>query len=359
MLSSIESLKTKVCALADDPSQFAPVAGAVFQLQWEQNKAYRTWCESVGWDEKRVDAAASNPEFSPHDFPHLPVQAFKYADVLTSSLGADQVSEQPSVESLVFETSGTTSTRKGTSPGRHTVLDPSMYRWSLLEGFTRKYGPPTDWCILALLPDYLQRKRSSLVHMVVELHKASGHKEQGFFLDDTTDLTRRAQRALASGHRVMILGVTHALLDYASSRPDFSTASPDRLVVVETGGMKGLRKELVRDELHALLQNDLPQACIGSEYGMTEMLSQGWSTGARFQAPPWMRPSVRRSDDPFSRQKFGRTGGLNFVDLANLHSCAFLATQDLGRVYSDGSFEVLGRFEAGEVRGCNLLLLES
>jgi hypothetical protein len=346
----LEGLKAEISALGTLPERFDALALKIFQVQFTHCRPYRNWCEAIGWGE--VDVARAVSAGDPRAVPHLPVQAFKYADVLTPT-GSGK-------SDLVFETSGTTSTRKGTPPGRHIVLDPALYLWSLLEGFQRVYGPPSDWCILALLPDYLERKNASLVHMVSALHDESKHPMQGFFLSDTADLLSRAREVLGRGDRVMILGVTHALLGLAEQKPALPVAEKGQFVVVETGGMKGRRKELLRPAVHTLLRDGLPDARIDSEYGMTEMLSQGWACGGgMFEPPKWLRAWVRRPDDPFTAQRTGRTGGLNFIDLANLHSCSFLSTQDLGRVDGQGCFEVLGRFKDSEVRGCNLLTLES
>ena len=346
----LEGLKAEIRTLAAHPERFDALALKVFRVQFAHCRPYRAWCESIGWTSAELEKAVQFGDSAA--VPHLPVQAFKYADVVTPAM-------IPGPSTLVFETRGTTATRRGTAPGRHTVLDPELYGWSLLEGFRGAYGPPSDWCILALLPDYLERKNASLVHMVSMLHAESEHPEQGFFLRNTSDLLDRASRVLSAGGRVMMLGVTHALLDLAAEMPELPQIKSGQFIVVETGGMKGRRKELLRSEVHTLLQKGLPDARIDSEYGMTEMLSQGWAQGGgKFVAPPWMRASVRRSDDPFTAQQAGRTGGLNFIDLANLHSCAFLSTQDLGRVDAEGRFEVLGRFQDSEVRGCNLLTLD-
>lgn len=273
------------------------------------------------------------------DIPFLPISFFKTHRVIAEGRK----------EETVFTSSGTT----GAATSRHLVADLGIYRQSFLKGFRHFYGDVRDYRILALLPGYLERQGSSLVLMADELIRHSGHVESGFFLHDQErlrdvllDLEERQLPAL-------LIGVSHALLDFAEKHP----LRLRHTLVMETGGMKGRRKEMVREELHGILREGLGVDAIHSEYGMTELLSQAYSRGeGRFFTPPWMGILLRELNDPFSTVPEGRTGGINIIDLANIHSCSFIATDDLGKKHPDGSFEVLGRFDNSDLRGCNLLV---
>jgi phenylacetate-coenzyme A ligase PaaK-like adenylate-forming protein len=275
------------------------------------------------------------------EIPFLPIVFFKTQPVVSSE-------QKPQA---VFTSSGTT----GSQPSRHLVTDISLYEKSFTESFTRFYGQPADCTIVALLPSYLERQGSSLVYMVEKLMAQSAQPDNGFYLHNFRALHDRLQRLQQQGKKTLLIGVSYALLDFAEKYP---LHFPE-LTVMETGGMKGQRKEIPKQELHRILCKGFGAAQIHSEYGMTELLSQAYSKGnGIFHAPPWMQICIRDQRDPFVRAPDGTVGGVNIIDLANVHSCAFIETQDLGKRYPDGSFEVLGRFEQSDIRGCNLMYEE-
>lgn len=308
---------------------FAALCRETFEFQYTSNQLYREWCNRLGRD-------ASNSRYIA-DIPALPIAFFKQAKVHTTEF-APQV---------VFESSGTT----GQQSSYHEVKDVLLYEQSYSKGFRLFYGEPADWCILALLPSYLERGNSSLVYMVNGLVQQSKHPLNGFYLNNTAELADRLRQVEASGQRTLLIGVTYALLDFAEQFP----MALQHTVVMETGGMKGRREELTREQVHGLLQEGFQINQVHSEYGMTELLSQAYSNGAgRFVCPPWMRVLVRDERDPLVVRTEGE-GILQVVDLANRYSCAFIATDDVGRVYADGSFEVWGRRDHSDLRGCSLL----
>lgn len=315
-----------------DSSTFREFSLKVFYFQATANKVYAAYLKSLGVDP--ADIA------EPEEIPFLPVEFFKTHRVLCGNL-------EPELE---FESSGTS----GMTPARHLIADASLYQRSFTEGFNRFYGDPGRYCILALLPSYLERQGSSLVYMMKHLITQSGHPDSGFYLDDLDKLSAILQQRNRDDHPTLLAGVSFALLDLAEQYP---MALGEHITVMETGGMKGRRKELVREELHQLLKNAFHLTEIHSEYGMTELLSQAYSQGGGlFRSPPWMKVLARDANDPLSPAETGQTGGINIIDLANLYSCSFIATGDLGRAYEDGSFEVLGRFDHVDARGCNLLV---
>ncbi|MFZ5941459.1 MAG: acyl transferase [Bacteroidota bacterium] len=316
----------------EDKADFERCAMELFRYQSAANPVYRDYLAYLGRDPLKVRSLS--------DLPFLPIGFFKTHRVLSG----DQLPE------LLFESSGTT----GDQSSKHYVTDPELYLKSLTRGFERVYGPPSDWCILALLPSYLEKGNSSLVYMMEQLMKLSGHPDNGFYLNEPSSLHAILEKRRADAFPVMLVGVSYALLDLAA---DYHGKMPEGIVVMETGGMKGRRKEMIRSELHELLKKAFDCGEIHSEYGMTELLSQAYSTGHQlFETPPWMKVLIRDSYDPFSLVAEGQTGGINVIDLANIHSCAFIATSDLGRILPDGRFEVLGRFDQAEVRGCNLMV---
>ena len=295
------------------------------------NPVYRQWCELTGVDLFSIKTLA--------DIPSLPISFFKTHNVCTTRFGPE----------AIFESSGTTQA----STSKHLVKDISVYRQSFINCFGRFYGNLRDWCILGLLPSYLERQNSSLVMMVDELIKFSGHPDGGFYLDDHQKLAETLQRLEGEQQKTLLIGVTFGLLDFAASFPQ----KLKHTVVMETGGMKGRRKELTRAEVHQLLRDGLSIEEVHSEFGMTELLSQAYSkSGGRFICPPWMKVMVRDEDDPLLVKGAG-TGILQVIDLANIYSCSFIATEDVGRVYEDGSFEVWGRLDNSDIRGCSLLVL--
>lgn len=249
---------------------------------------------------------------------------------------------------MVFESSGTT----GSVTSRHYVADLDVYEQSFVKGFELFYGPVSDYTILSLLPSYLERGNSSLVYMARKLMELTRRPESGFFLNEFEKLKETLDNLKARKQKTLLLGVTFALLDFA----EFATLNSSELVVMETGGMKGRREELTRFEVHERLTKAFGVAKIHSEYGMTELLSQGYSKGdGIFATPPWMRIVLRDVSDPLSPAK--QNGVVNVIDLANLYSCAFIATSDLGKMNTDGSFEISGRMDNAEIRGCNLMVV--
>jgi hypothetical protein len=276
-----------------------------------------------------------------HEFsqiPYLPVETFRAAQVMCDDCTAQ----------AVFSSSQTT----GNVPSRHAVADLSLYDRSLTEGFRLFYGSPKDYAILALLPTYLERPDASLVYMVRQLMEQSGHPLNGFFIHETEELHNRIRQLVADGQRFLLIGVTFALLDFSEKYPLQMGSN----IIIETGGMKGRRKEIVREELHQLLRDRLGVDTIHSEYGMTELLSQAWSSGGGiYRSVPWMRIGLADPNDPLQPLPVASTGAIRIADLANLYSCSFIATQDIGRLHPDGGFEVLGRLDQSDIRGCNLM----
>jgi phenylacetate-coenzyme A ligase PaaK-like adenylate-forming protein len=311
------------------PQNLEEIALTTFQFQYENNGLYRIWCDRLG----RAPASVRYVE----DIPALPVSFYKSDRVVTTEFESE----------VIFRSSGTT----GTTGSFHHVKDVGMYRESYSRGFRRMYGEPADWCILGLLPSYLERGDSSLVNMVQGLLQQSGHVLGGFFLQDWEELAGRLGKLEADGQKTLLIGVTYALLDFAERHP----MELRHTVVMETGGMKGRREELTRSEVHDRLKLAFGLGEVHSEYGMTELLSQAYSKGGgRFVCPPWMRVLVRDERDPLAVMKEGE-GVLQVVDLANRYSCSFIATEDVGCVYGDGSFEVWGRQDDADLRGCSLL----
>jgi hypothetical protein len=311
---------------------FEKVGLEVFRYQAENCAVYREYIQNLRIDPLEVTSI--------RQVPYLPIAFFKSHDVLTDLLNPPQI---------VFSSSGTT----GMSQSKHLVTDLSIYEQSFRQAFELFYGPVSEICILALLPSYLERDGSSLIYMIDALIKDSGNENSGYFLHNHADLNKTLQKLQKSGQKTILIGVTYALLDFLEN---YQLNFPE-LVVMETGGMKGKRKEMVREELHEILTTGFGLSAIHSEYGMTELLSQGYSNGEGiFNCPPWMKIVLRDTNDPLSLIEGKKTGGINVIDLANINSCSFIATQDLGRVYSDGSFEVLGRFDNSDIRGCNLLI---
>jgi hypothetical protein len=330
------SLLARVQRLPAEP--FEPLALAVFRYQAAQNPVYRAYLQY-----RRIDPAAVRDWTA---IPFLPIELFKTQRVVTGEVPTP----------LVFESSGTT----GTQTSRHFVAAPDFYRDHSIRLFEAAYGPLAGYHVLALLPSYLERGGSSLVYMVQAFIERTGSAHSGFFLHDLPALRQTLHERLtqSDGRRVLLLGVTYALLDLAESGP-LALPQPERLLVMETGGMKGRRRELLREEVHAALTAALGVPVVHSEYGMTELLSQAYSAGeGLFRVPASMRVLLRDPNDPLTLLgPTGRAGGLNVVDLANVDSCAFLETKDLGQYGpAPGTFRVLGRFDNADVRGCNLLV---
>ena len=271
--------------------------------------------------------------------PFLPISFFKTHSVLSSKNPIE----------IAFRSSGTT----GMIQSSHQVTNVKLYEQSYLQAFHQFYGAIEEYCFLALLPSYQQRAGSSLIYMVNDLIEKSKNPQSGYFLYNHDELFETLKDLKAKNQKTVLIGVTYALLDFIEQ---YEINFPN-LIVMETGGMKGKRKEMVREELHEQLTKGFGIKAIHSEYGMTELLSQAYSLGAGiFNCPNWMQVLIRDTNDPLSLIPQGRTGGINVIDLANVNSCSFIATQDLGKIYLDGSFEVLGRFDNADIRGCNLLV---
>jgi hypothetical protein len=273
-------------------------------------------------------------------FYFLPIEFFKKRKVITNTQSSKNY----------FESSGTT----GQQTSKHYYGDLELYEKSFLNCFHNFYGSPADYCIIALLPSYHERERSSLIYMAKHLISNSKNNDSGFYLDSLESLPDKLNQIKKTGSKLLLLGVTYALLDFAENYPvDLSGH-----IVMETGGMKGRRKELIREEVHDILKKGFCLENIHSEYGMTELFSQAYAVkNGLFRCPPWMKIVITEIHDPFTPAPFGVTGNINVIDLANIESCPFLATQDLGRMYADGSFEVLGRMDNSEIRGCNLMVI--
>ena len=313
-------------------SDFKTCALQVFRHQFKNNTVYRSFCDLLyihSSDVKKVE-----------EIPFLPIQFFKSHAVLSSNQAVQEI----------FTSSGTT----GSSVSKHMVTDLSWYTKSYTKGFEHFYGPIEDYTVLGLLPNYLERDGSSLIYMVDDFIKKSNKPASGFYLNNLTELSKTLIALDKKGEKVLLIGVTFALLDLVE-RQQFKLQNT---IIMETGGMKGRRKEIIRNELHEILCAGFGVSKIHSEYGMTELLSQGYSSGdGVFDCPPWMKILARDTEDALTMVGTNKTGGLNVIDLANYNSCSFIATQDLGKVDNNGRFEVLGRFDHSDIRGCNLMVM--
>ncbi|PNQ75084.1 acyl transferase [Hanstruepera neustonica] len=311
---------------------FETLALKIFEYQFENNIVYRSFCDLLYKHPSEVNAV--------NDIPFLPIEFFKTKQIISSHKPIEKI----------FTSSGTT----GSITSKHCITDLPLYENSFNEGFKQFYGQIEDYTILALLPSYLEREGSSLVYMVDYLIKASNNNHSGFYLNDYDQLKTKLMALDSSGKKTILIGVSYALLDLVENYP-FDLKNT---IIMETGGMKGRRKELVRDELHTILKSGFGVDSIHSEYGMTELLSQAYSKGnGIFECPPWMKVLIRDPEDALSIQKINKTGGINVIDLANINSCSFIATQDLGSLNQNGSFEIIGRFDNSDIRGCNLMAL--
>ncbi|WP_276978038.1 acyl transferase [Flavobacterium filum] len=312
--------------------EFEKIALKVFRHQFENNKVYQNFSLLLKKDKSNVKTIT--------DIPFLPIQFFKSHEIISST--------NPIQET--FTSSGTT----GSITSKHLVTDITLYKQSFRNAFSQFYGNIEDYVILALLPSYLERESSSLIYMVNDLIEGSNHPESGFYLNNYDELIQKLIKLDSSGQNVLLIGVTYALLDMIEKQ----SFQLKNTIVMETGGMKGKRKEIIREELHTLLCNGFGVPSIHSEYGMTELLSQAYSLGnGIFECPPWMSVLIRDTEDALTYVEDGKTGGINVIDLANINSCSFIATQDLGKKYPNHSFEVLGRFDASDIRGCNLMVI--
>ena len=313
-------------------NEFKDLALEIFKYQFENNAVYRSFCDLLfkhPADIKKIEA-----------IPFMPIQFFKSHEVLSSRNPIQKT----------FTSSGTT----GSITTKHHVTNLNIYENSFRKGFSHFYGNIEDYVVLALLPSYLERDGSSLIYMANEFIHKSKHPESGFYLNNISELASTIKILEARNQNVLLIGVSFALLDLVES----FNFNLKHTIIMETGGMKGRRKEMIRSELHAILKQGFGIKNIHSEYGMTELLSQAYSKGQGiFECPPWMRVLTRDTEDALCIQKNGKSGGINIIDLANINSCSFIASQDLGKVYNDNSFEIIGRFDNSDIRGCNLMVL--
>jgi phenylacetate-coenzyme A ligase PaaK-like adenylate-forming protein len=322
--------KNKVFKISNS-AEFSEAALKLFQWQYQHVPIYQQYVEAIKVNPNSITRV--------DDIPCLPISFFKSHKVLADTIETD----------FFFSSSGTT----GQKTSKHFVPNIELYKDSFLTAFNQFYGNPKSYCILALLPAYLERKGSSLVYMADQLIDLSEHSKSGFYLNDFESLRNTLEQLKTEKQKTILLGVSFGLLDFIENE---AFHWPE-LTVMETGGMKGRRKEMIRKELHEVLSRGFGVEQIHSEYGMTELLSQAYSKGnGIYRCPPWMKAITRDTDDPFSKTKLGVTGGLNIIDLANMYSCAFIATEDLAKIHENDTFEVLGRFDAAEVRGCNLMV---
>jgi Acyl-protein synthetase, LuxE len=326
--------------------QFEKIALKVFRFQYENNFIYREFCDLIKTDVQKVKSIGQ--------IPFLPIQFFKSHEVVSST--------NPIQET--FTSSGTT----GMITSKHLVTDVSLYEASYRNAFSQFYGNIEDYVVLGLLPSYLDRQGSSLIYMVDDLIQKTNNPDSGFYLTNHDELLAKIIKVSQENKNIILIGVTYALLDlieYTNSK-EFQLQKPSLwegwmglgLIIMETGGMKGKRKEMIREELHAQLCAGFGVSSIHSEYGMTELLSQAYSLGnGVFECPNWMQILIRDPEDPLTYLDKGKSGGINVIDLANINSCSFIATQDLGKKYPNNSFEVLGRFDNSDIRGCNLMVI--
>ena len=317
---------------------FVDTALQVFNFQYINNVVYKNYCDLININVAKINSIEK--------IPFLPIQFFKSKIIKTT----------PFETETIFESSGTT----GSINSKHFVKDVNIYEESFLKGFRQFYGSENNYCIIGLLPSYLERKGSSLVYMVNDLINKSCKKESGFYLYDYKKLKEVLLKNEAAKQKTILIGVTYALIDFAEQ----NNMQLNYTTIMETGGMKGRREEMTRKEVHTLLMKKLGVATVHSEYGMTELLSQGYSkAGGIFNCPPWMRVLVRSEDDPFNIIAANNitndfvTGAINIIDLANIYSCSFIATDDAGKLYADNSFEITARLENSDIRGCSLMVL--
>ena len=325
-----KDLEKRIFSVSNSHS-FNVLAIDIFHYQLENNPVYGKFVLFMGVDPLVIKHYT--------EIPFIPIEFFKEQKIVTTAFK----------EATVFTSSGTT----GQTISKHFIKSLDLYELSLVTNFTHQFGNPEDYIILALLPSYLERDGSSLVYMVEKLIRLTKDSLSGFYLHDYEKLAKVLSSLKNSSKKVLLIGVTYALLDLTA---DYPVHFPE-LIVMETGGMKGRRKELLRTEMHEILKKAFGIEYICSEYGMTELLSQVYShKNGIFESPAWMKILIRDMNDPLSLIEDGKTGGMNIIDLANLYSCSFIATKDLGRKINDTTFEMLGRYDNSDVRGCNLMI---
>lgn len=314
-----------------NPADFNEIAVKIFHYQAMNNEIYGIYLNSLGVIPEEINNHL--------EIPFLPIEFFKSHKVVSGDFDPD----------IIFTSSGTT----GSTTSKHFVNDVKLYEQSFRLAFEQFFGNVRNYVVIALLPSYLEREGSSLVYMADQLIKDTKNKNSGFYLNEYDEVSQLLRKLAKGDKKVLLLGVTYALLDLAEQFP----INFPELIIMETGGMKGKRKEMIREELHDRLSSAFGTKTSYSEYGMTELLSQAYSCGGgKFKYPPWMKVIIRDVNDPFSIMPEGKSGGINIIDLANIHSCSFIETKDLGK--SEGSyFEILGRFDNSDIRGCNLLIV--
>lgn len=312
--------------------QFTEIAIEVFHHQYENNIIYKQFVDLLGVETSKITCLK--------EIPFMPIDFFKNHEIISQGL----------VEEKIFKSSSTT----GIGRSNHLVADLAIYNESFIRGFKKFYGDPAEICLIAILPSYVEQGDSSLIYMIDHLIALSNCELSGYYLNKNADVLNCLMALKKQNKRTILWGVTYALLDFI----EMGKIEFESLIVLETGGMKGRRMELVREELHEKLCSGFGVGSIHSEYGMTELLSQAYSAGeGKFRCSDTMKILIRDVNDPKSFMKPIRTGGINVVDLANINSCSFIATQDLGKLHNDGSFEVVGRFDNSELRGCNLMVV--
>ena len=311
--------------------EFNDLSLKIFQLQAKQNSVYKEFLAHLNVNPKHITTVEK--------IPFLPIDFFKTHRVLCN--------EKP-VEKI-FKSSGTTKNNRS----EHYIYDLSIYKKSFIDGFKYFYGAPKEICFLALLPNYLDQGDSSLVFMMKELIEMSNDADSAFYLNNTGQLHKTLLKKESEGKKCILIGVTYALLDFSEKY----SMDLHYTTVMETGGMKGRRKEMIREEVHQTLKKGFGVDKIHSEYGMTELLSQAYSKGdGVFETPNWMRILTRSTNDPFTLST-KKSGAINVIDLSNINSCSFIATQDIGKLHSENTFEVLGRTDNSDIRGCNLMVV--
>jgi len=311
--------------------EFEKFSIQIFNQQFEKNTIYREFCRLTGKNPSNIKSS--------FEIPFLPIQFFKTHKIISSN--------QPIRKT--FHSSGTTKDNLS----KHHITDLKLYEDCFLKIFMDFYGHPSKYNIIALLPTYLENKNSSLIYMVNKLIEKSENKHSGFYLDNYKELKEKLLYLEGGGKKTILFGVSYALLNLI----DFHKFKLKKTTIIETGGMKGNRKELIKSELHEILKNGFGVKNINSEYGMTELMSQAYSIhNEKFKSPPWMKIYIRESEDPMNIKIDNKSGGINIIDLANYNSCSFIATDDLGKLDKDGNFEILGRLDNSDQRGCNLLI---
>jgi len=311
-------------------NDFEKLAIKIFNYQAKNNKVYSEYIKYLGVNPEKINDIKK--------IPFLPIEFFKTHKIITGNKS----------EEIIFTSSGTT----GMTSSKHYVTNTELYEKSFSLAFEQFYGNIEEYCIMGLLPSYLERTGSSLIYMVDWLIKKSKHKLSSFYLHNLDDLAKNIELLQSDNQKYILFGVTYALLDFAEK---FNI--PLNGIVIETGGMKGKRKELPKEAMHQILKDKLKLDNVHSEYGMTELLSQAYSLGNTvFQTPPWMKILIRDIYDPFAYVENNISGGINVIDLANINSCSFIETKDLGKKFDNNTFTVLGRFDNSDIRGCNLLV---